>query len=739
MGYGLYTSYWKEKIDAIYQHFRNGESKFIIEVAGIKQLDRRNAYNCRFIIDNGKLESDSSATAVGRDLYEVFVDSDFYKEKLLNKRIRFVITNKLQLRVEVNKEGIPDYFTSEDFEQLEKFAGIRKDDKNGEHSKTYKFLTNTYDKIRYWAEEVQSKLFPEGTVHIIRKPTNQASHFEEYQWAKIYPDNETSQYMSLAFTIGISINNDFEIKTDTVQVGEKDSRRQFYLMKRGDFENSPLVKLFSREDVLQEDWEYLIELSIKTIKRLLPEYFEIYKYITNGAQSDYYDNLGVYNMPFLNTILYGPPGTGKTFHTIDKAIQIIAPKLYDLYKDDREELTRIFRQHLICDWDNIEGQIAFITFHQSVSYEDFIEGIKPIIRPGDSTMVHYEIADGIFKRMCMEASRSSGYYVNIEGLKKPLTKDLFEEFYYAFSESLPLQSESSSPIILKTKEGNPFELFQNSVNSIVVKAGEKRTGQNVSFNELWSVLFENKSPTYKSYENIIIDKILEDKKFEESTIDNRNKKYVLIIDEINRGNVSGIFGELITLIEDTKRQSETEELTVMLPYSKKTFSIPKNIFIVGTMNTADRSVEALDTALRRRFVFEEKMSEPWKLSNNIDGIDLQQMLYKINERLQIILDRDHTIGHAWLIGCSSVKQLQAIFSEKIMPLLKEYFYNDYSKIGLILGKAFFKEIPKYDQKVFADFDRVDNETKRELAEKSIFQLRIPPDEELVLAFKSIYS
>lgn len=173
-----------------------------------------------------------------------------------------------------------------------------------------------------------------------------------------------------------------------------------------------------------------------------------------------------------------------------------------------------------------------------------------------------------------------------------------------------------------------------------------------------------------------------------------NKRYVLIIDEINRGNMASIFGELITLIEAKKRNGKLEELSTTLPYSKEKFSVPSNLLIVGTMNTADRSIALMDTALRRRFAFEEMMPDPKILDDlqgktlEVDGIIISQLIDTINKRIEVIYDREHTIGHAYfieLIKDNSIDKLAAIFQKKIIPLLQEYFYEDYGKIRLILG------------------------------------------------------
>jgi 5-methylcytosine-specific restriction protein B len=167
-----------------------------------------------------------------------------------------------------------------------------------------------------------------------------------------------------------------------------------------------------------------------------------------------------------------------------------------------------------------------------------------------------------------------------------------------------------------------------------------------------------------------------------------------VIDEINRGNVSGIFGELITLLEPDKRMSREEEISVELPYSKEQFTVPPNVYIIGTMNTADRSVEALDTALRRRFAFEEIIPKPELLKDiTFNGFNLKEVLATINERIEALVDRDHTIGHSYFINIESgvAEALKHAFENKVIPLLQEYFYNDYEKIALVLGEGFVEK------------------------------------------------
>ena len=168
--------------------------------------------------------------------------------------------------------------------------------------------------------------------------------------------------------------------------------------------------------------------------------------------------------------------------------------------------------------------------------------------------------------------------------------------------------------------------------------------------------------------------------------DHRNERHVLIIDEINRGNIAKIFGELITLIEPSKRLGGEDRTEVTLPYSGKGFGVPSNLYLVGTMNTADRGIALLDTALRRRFDFIEMMPDLRHVSRNMDGVDGQAMLKAMNERITAHLDREHQIGHTYLIGVKSLEDLAEAFQRRIMPLLQEYFYDDWTKIRSVLDR-----------------------------------------------------
>ncbi len=463
----------------------------------------------------------------------------------------------------------------------------------------------------------------------------------------------------------------------------------------------------------------------------------------------------------LNQILYGPPGTGKTYHAIDKALEILGENL-----ESRDEKKAKFDEYVK------NGQIVFTTFHQSYGYEEFVEGIKPMMNnEANSQELKYEIKDGIFKDICNRALENyENSNLNTEELREKI--ELREKVKKFLNRLL----ETNEPIS-KTKGGNFFiNSFNNNTIEIYSEDVERFDGifklslstfitllkSNIEFNsavEMFKKVFDrdyaDRTHTYyfnlvnkfKEYEKQAVLKT-EDNKISHNSLNS----YIIIIDEINRGNVSKIFGELITLIEPSKRIGESEELKVTLPYSGKKFGVPKNVYILGTMNTADRSITSLDAALRRRFEFVEMMPDFDLLKNvfickdvenpNKDkdylGDDfktkgfakiLQNILISINKRIEFLLDREKTIGHAFFMSeavkfnkdnwCKpdkykkdwyvlSISKLKSIFQNKIIPLLQEYFYNDYALISTVLNDNGMIEKCEKDDKYLQKIKNLDN-------------------------------
>ncbi|EKB8327897.1 AAA family ATPase, partial [Campylobacter jejuni] len=432
-------------------------------------------------------------------------------------------------------------------------------------------------------------------------------------------------------------------------------------------------------------------------RAFLIDYYEQDIFITERVQSEE-SNMKI--IP-LNQILYGPPGTGKTYHTIDKALEIISKeeKIQIPSEDDRINRKKLFDEYVK------NGQIVFTTFHQSYGYEEFVEGIKPIIDNDENSQeVKYEIKDGIFKELCEKAleNRDSiknfNFYIDKLKEKVKIDDNNPEKYFELPNTKYSIQYRNGKTFRIKFDDmSKNHKDYPVSIDNI------EKLYKTSNIDEIYNSAYVRAILNYLKLQG------LEDYKEKDEKV---NLPYIIIIDEINRGNVSKIFGELITLIEPSKRIGEKEELKVKLPYSGEEFGVPKNVYIIGTMNTADRSITSLDTALRRRFEFIEMMPDVSKLSMDCEGINLQELLKAINTRIEYLLDREKTIGHAFFIGVENLNDLKKVFQNKIIPLLQEYFYNDYALINAVLndnGMIFEdKKDDKYLQKI-KNLDSVNSE------------------------------
>ncbi|MGI9276300.1 MAG: McrB family protein [Endozoicomonas sp.] len=390
------------------------------------------------------------------------------------------------------------------------------------------------------------------------------------------------------------------------------------------------------------------------------------------------------NMPAgTNNILYGPPGTGKTFHTVELAVNKAEPDFQPAAASGTPEYRKAFKDR----YDELVSQkrIRFVTFHQSFSYEEFVEGLRA---NSDNGQISYSIEAGIFKRICQDAA--AGITESDSQLDKAL-------------QALQEKLDGEERIELKTQRGNPFgvEYHGNRTFRVFPEATiheDLRRGYPVSIEHIQNLYRgTNLGRIYNiSYVRGILKHLMDEYKvpeFSDTPVINTPDDFVLIIDEINRGNISKIFGELITLIEPSKRAGHPEAITVQLPYSKDEFSVPANLHIIGTMNTADRSLAMMDTALRRRFDFVEMMPDYSTLKDvQVSGVKIDEMLEVINQRIEYLYDREHTLGHAFFIPLKAIEgddarleALASIFKNKVIPLLEEYFFEDWEKIRLVLG------------------------------------------------------
>ncbi|WP_313103144.1 AAA family ATPase [Empedobacter sp.] len=535
------------------------------------------------------------------------------------------------------------------------------------------------------------------------------------------------------------------------------------------------------------------------------------------TETNFHENVDItMKQSELNQIFFGPPGTGKTYHTINEAIKIVDPVFYANNAHNREKLKERFKLLAIKSADENQGQIGFTTFHQSFSYEDFVEGIKPVQPEEKDTYLKYEIQEGIFKKICRlaqdsldaaeanqmstfklseaEFDQTQFYKMSLGNTQVQEDKEIFDYclanncISIGFGDGYDLSGLDEKALRdfgndkgmdrFPIQALNIFKNYLKIGNYVLISNGNyyvRAIGKVVGdYEYVQDSPFQN-NPTYNHFRKVewiykekdipaneiyhktlsqqTIYKLIKDevdKSFfvknevkDEFALPKNPKNFVLIADEINRGNVSSIFGELITLIEKDKRAGCDEELSVILPYSKEEFKVPHNVFIIGTMNTADRSIEALDTALRRRFSFRQMLPNPELIATEgelaeydgfIDDIDVKLVLQTINKRIEKLIDKDHLIGHSYFLGIRTIEDLKITFRDKVIPLLEEYFFSDYGKIGLVLGDAFVVKLEDNEIE-FASFKGYDDYFIDDLQTKSLYHIR--PSEEW--DFSSIYA
>ena len=439
-----------------------------------------------------------------------------------------------------------------------------------------------------------------------------------------------------------------------------------------------------------------------------------------------------------NTLLYGAPGTGKTYSTVQYAVSIIEENPLETIQ--AEGYDNVLTRYL--GYKN-DGLIEFTTFHQSFGYEEFIEGIRPVVFANDDADngkgIEYEVHDGIFKAFCDKAGMPVGdgtdvdfrmgknpkvWKVSLGGTgENTLRSDCMENGYirialdgYGETISDSMDYNEGGKMVLNAFYNRMqigdlvLSCYSNkTIDAIGVVTGEAEWHDDFpkykrlrkvkwlvkGINEDIVDMNAGKAMTLPSVHKLSVSvsdavQILKKKAPLLFTAKVKIPNRVMIIDEFNRGNISKIFGELITLIEPTKRIGASEELRVLLPYSGKHFGVPDNVYIIGTMNTADRSIAMMDTALRRRFHFVEMQPNSELLKDVVveDKISIAKMLDTMNRRITVLFDREHVIGHSYLLPLKddpSIEKLAEIFEGKIVPLLQEYFYDDYEKIRLVLG------------------------------------------------------
>ena len=516
-----------------------------------------------------------------------------------------------------------------------------------------------------------------------------------------------------------------------------------------DYENEEILK---QEDLMlkfpEQKWSPQAS-GIEIKETILPELKEMWSKLINGEENSETPNGGDEGENMKkefdkNVIFYGPPGTGKTYTTAKRAVEICKNES----EEDLIDYSEIMKKYNELKESN---RIEFITFHQSYGYEEFIEGIKPIVlneddEPEDESEnnqesktnikiendIKYDIVDGIFKKFCDNARKAiietdnnnDNNDIPLEAIVWKVTvrdevrEDCFNnnrvriDWNFDDAGAVGFVEEVKKGDIIITTDGS-----RTKINGIAVVTDDKgytldkeerdTTTRNVKWlakniNENIKNINKEKMlhrrtvarvPNMKVEDIIKLAKEKNQKELSKIVIKENKEPYVFIIDEINRGNISKIFGELITLIEPTKRSGKKECISTKLPYSKEEFTVPDNVYIIGTMNTADRSIALMDTALRRRFKFEEMLPDYHLLEDIFvedkgTKVNIGAMLKVINERIEYLYDREHTIGHAVFLELkenNNIEKLENIFKKSVIPLLQEYFYEDYDKIRIVLG------------------------------------------------------
>lgn len=550
----------------------------------------------------------------------------------------------------------------------------------------YQDLKEAYEIVERWAYALQQQAFPKGYVKLRKGPVNQGGNFFSYLWAKIYPTQNAPT--TLAYTVHIS-TDEFAVKIDTVNV--QPSLVERYKKVRGEYASSPIVRSLTIERGLSMTLEQLIQWSVDAVKEFELSYDEVAERldllksvqeleVATKAKSN--NNLSSTDKP-CNQILYGPPGTGKTY-----SLQQLQAE-YTSQTESADASLWLQEKIAPLNWMQVLV-LSLLSLGNQAKVADIVASkyfqTKAKVNNRDGNLS--QTAWSYLQKFTVPESTT----VNYKGRGEPAVFDkTSDSVWQLLDDKLELVDELVA--LHKELENGP------PPGSIVKRFSTTTFHQSYGYEEFIEGLKATTDEEGNVHYSVEPGEFLKLCHRAEQDPDSR---YAMFIDEINRGNISKIFGELISLVETDKRTRGANPMSVNLAYSGIPFSVPSNVDIIGAMNTADRSIALMDTALRRRFEFIEMMPDARLFESdgfidigNDQQIDLSELLQTLNDRIEALYDREHTLGHAFFFPAynaakagnhdKALANLTKAFVGKIVPLLQEYFHDDWSKIRLVLG------------------------------------------------------